>query len=71
MSLGSRFVNLVSRSRAEPETGAQMQSHLALRIKDCIAAGMSPRHWQKIPVRTLPGSASCALTLPAVATCVT
>jgi len=48
-----------------------MQSHLVLRIKDSIAPGMPPRHWQKISVRTLPGMASCALTLPAVATCVT
>jgi hypothetical protein len=42
MSLGSHIVNLFSRSRVEREIEAELQSHLALRIEDSIAAGMSP-----------------------------
>jgi hypothetical protein len=42
MSLGSHIVNLFSRYRVEREIEAELQSHLALRIEDSIAAGMSP-----------------------------
>jgi predicted permease len=38
----SRFANLFHRSRVDREIDAELQSHIALRIDDNLAAGMSP-----------------------------
>jgi hypothetical protein len=79
MSLGSHRANLFSRSWVEREIGAQLQSHLVLRIEDSMAVAcrrmlragtllcdLATQIWQ-------PNSGEgqgCALTLPAAATCV-
>src|ERR1700739_5010096 len=42
MAAFSRFANLFHRSRVDREIDAELQSHIALRIDDNLAAGMSP-----------------------------
>jgi len=42
MSLANRIANLFRRSRIEREIDSELASHLAMRIEDNLAAGMSP-----------------------------
>jgi predicted permease len=42
MAIFHRFANLFRRSRVDREIDAELQSHIALRIDDNLAAGMSP-----------------------------
>lgn len=42
MSLGRRIANLFSRSKVGRDIDNELLSHLEMRIKDNIAAGMSP-----------------------------
>ena len=42
MAVFRRFANLFRRSRVDREIDAELQSHIALRIDDNLAAGMSP-----------------------------
>ena len=41
MSLGRRIANLFSRSKVDRDIDDELRSHLAMRIDDNIAAGMS------------------------------
>src|SRR5450631_3265609 len=42
MAVFRRIANLIRRTRVDREIGAELQSHIDLRIDDNIAAGMSP-----------------------------
>lgn len=58
MSLIRRISNLFARSRVGQEIDAELDSHLAMRIEDNIASGMTPeevhrrtsfRSWSRLP----------------------
>ncbi len=56
MSLVRRIANLFRRSRMDREIDVELQSHIALRIEDNLARGMSPRKQAATP--------GCALVIP-------
>ena len=47
MSLVRRISNLFARSRVRQEIDAELESHLAMRIEDNIASGMTPAEAQR------------------------
>ena len=42
MSLGQRILNLFTRAKVDHDTEEELKSHVAMRIEDNLASGMSP-----------------------------
>jgi putative ABC transport system permease protein len=51
MSLVRRIANLFARSKVGQQTNAELESHIAMRIEDNIASGMSPQEAQRDALR--------------------
>ena len=47
MSLVRRISNLFARSKVGQEIDAELESHIAMRIEDNVAAGMTPEEAQR------------------------